>query len=94
LQRVTDAFNTGKWANGLRRVGKLGWQEATVAKAGNFATGVNAAEQKVATAFGPLLAYEANLQRQIAGMPNVTLEDRVARMTQWVRGMANYQAPS
>jgi hypothetical protein len=94
LQRVTDAFNSGKWANGLRRVGKAGWQQATVAKAANFSTGVNAAQDKVATAFGPLLSYEATLQRQIAGMPNLTLADRVARSRAWIEGMANYQAPS
>lgn len=94
IQRVTDAFNSGKWANGLRRVGKAGWQSATVAKAANFSTGVAAAESKVAAAFGPLLAYEATLQSRIESMPNVTAADRKARMVAWFDGMASYQPPS
>lgn len=94
IQRVTDAFNSGKWANGLRRVGKQGWQAATVAKAANFSTGVAAAEQKVASAFAPLLAYEATLQGRIESMPNVTAADRKARMNAWFDGMSNYSAPS
>lgn len=94
IQRVTDAFNSGKWANGLRRAGKAGWQSATLAKAGNFSTGVAAAESKVASAFAPLLAYETSLQSRIASMPNVTLQDRIARATAWIQGMASYQPPS
>lgn len=94
IQRVTDAFNSGKWANGLRRAGKAGWQQATLAKAGNFATGVAAAESKVAGAFAPLLAYEQQLQSRVNSMPNVTLQDRIARATAWIQGMASYQPPS
>jgi hypothetical protein len=93
IQRVTDAFNSGKWANGLRRVGKAGWQAATLAKASNFSTGVAAAEAKVATAFGPLLAYETTLQARVQAMPNVTLADRIARATAWINGMASYNPP-
>jgi hypothetical protein len=94
LQRVQEAFNSGKWANGLRRVGKAGWQSATVAKAGNFATGVSAAEAKVASAFGPLLQFEAGVQSAIASMPNQTLDQRIARSAEWQRRMAAYQRPS
>jgi hypothetical protein len=94
IQRVTDAFNSGKWANGLRRSGKAGWQAATLAKAANFSTGVAAAESKVAASFAPLLAYETTLQARINSMPNITLQDRIARATAWIQGMASYQAPS
>lgn len=94
IQRVTDAFNSGKWANGLRRSGKAGWQSATVAKAANYSTGVAAAESKVAAAFAPLLAYEATLQSRIDSMPNVTAADRKARMNAWFDGMASYVPPA
>jgi hypothetical protein len=94
IQRVTDAFNSGKWANALRRVGKAGWQQAALAKAGNFSTGVQASEQKVASAFGPLLAYEATVQSRIASMPNITLQDRINRSAEWIRQMAAYVPPA
>lgn len=91
LANVQAAFNSGKWANGLRRAGKQGWQAAVAAKgAANFSNGVNNAEAKVADAFGTLLAFEANLLNQIATMPNVTDQDRENRMVAWVRGMRNY----
>jgi hypothetical protein len=91
LQNFTKAFNDGKWANGLRRVGKSGWQQAVAAKGQqNFANGVNAAEAKVLDAFTKLLAFEQNLQNQVNGMPNVTDNDREQRMLTWVRGMRTY----
>lgn len=93
--RVLEAIDQGKVAAGLRRVGKQGWIAAVQAKgASNFSSGVQAAEGKVATAFAPLLAFEANLQRQVAGMPANTDAEREARMLAWVRGMRGYQAPS
>lgn len=92
LQNFTRAFNDGTWANGLRRVGKAGWQAAVAAKGEqNFQTGVNAARDKVAEAFGPLLAFEQTLLNQVGGMPNVTDQDREARMLAWVRGMRSYK---
>lgn len=87
------SFNDGTWANGLRKKGKQGWQAAVAAKGGqNFAVGVENAEQVVAEAFGPLLAYEQNLHNTVSGMANVTDLDREARMLAWVRGMRNYKA--
>jgi hypothetical protein len=94
ITRVQESFQSGKWANGLRRAGKAGWQQATLAKQGNFSTGVAAAEQKVATAFGPLLAYEQQVQSRIQSMPNTTLADRINRATEWIRQMAAYNPPA
>jgi hypothetical protein len=91
LQNVQAAFNSGKWANGLRRAGKAGWQGAVAAKgATNFANGVAAAESKVIDSFGRLLAFEQNLHQTVASMPNVTDTDRENRMLAWVRGMRQY----
>lgn len=91
LANVQQAFNSGKWANGLRRVGKQGWQAAVAAKgATNFANGVNNADAKVNEAFASLLAFEGNLLNTVSSMPNVTDTDREARMLAWVRGMRQY----
>jgi hypothetical protein len=92
LANVTRRFNDGSWANGLRRVGKSGWQAAVAAKgATNFSNGVNAAEEKVAQAFGPLLAFEQNLLNRVSSLPNVTDTDRENRMLAWTRGMRDYK---
>jgi hypothetical protein len=94
-QRVLEAIDSGKVAAGLRRVGKQGWVAAVEAKgASNFSSGVAAAEGKVAQAFGPLLAFETQLQRQVQGMPANTDAEREQRMLTWVRGMRGYVKPS
>ena len=91
LQNFQAAVTSGKWANKLRLSGKAGWQAAVQSKGvANFQTGVNAARDKVAAAAGPLLAFEANLQRQVQGMPAVTDADREARALAWMRGMRQY----
>lgn len=88
---IIAAIDSGKVANGLRSVGKAGWQQAVRDKGvSNFSTGVQAAETKVAAAFAPLLAFESQLQSRISSMPNVTDADRKARMNAWFDGMLTY----
>lgn len=89
--QVLAAFDSGKWANGLRRSGKQGWQDGVATKGGsNFQNGVSAAKPKVQQAFASLLAFESGLQSKVAAMPNVTDADRENRMLAWVRGMRTY----
>jgi len=91
LANFQTAISSGKWAARLRLSGKAGWQSAVASKGvANFQNGVSAARDKVAAAAGPLLAFEANLQRQVQGMPNVTDADREARLLAGVRGMRQY----
>lgn len=91
LSNFQAAVQGGKWAARLRASGKAGWQSAVASKGvANFQTGVGAARDKVAAAAAPLLAFEANLQRQVQGMPNVSDADREARMLAWTRGMRQY----
>src|SRR5882672_12847545 len=66
LQKVTESFNNGKWANGLRRVGKAGWQQAVADKGvNNYVNGINAATVKATAAFTRLLSFETGLQSQV-----------------------------
>lgn len=90
IQNFNAAVNAGRYQRGLAAVGKAGWQSATVAKANNYSTGINASEQKFLAAIGPVLQYEAQLQAQIASMPNNTLQDSIARMSAWATGMYNF----
>lgn len=90
-QRVIEAIDSGKVANGLRRVGKTGWQAAVAAKgSANYASGISAATDKATAAFTRLLSFEQSLLGTINSMPNNTDADREARMLAWVRGMRNY----
>ena len=86
-----QAVSSGRWARNLGRVGKVGWQTATVAKAQNWQTGAQASVGKFETAMGPVLQIEASLQSQIASMPSATLADSIARMAAWATGLHNWK---
>ena len=87
LQNFTQSVQNGRWSRGLQRVGAAGWKSAAVAKAGNYATGINASRQKFLDAIGPVLAVEAQLQQQIDSMPNVTIQDAINRSAAWQMGL-------
>lgn len=93
IAKVQEAFTSGRWARGLQRSGKAGWQAAVAAKGvNNFSTGVAAARDKVAAKIAPVLQFEKALQAQINAMPNVTDADKNARMLAWVNGMRQFKA--
>lgn len=93
--KVQEAYNGGKFQQGLARSGKQGWLAGITGKgAQNFANGVANAESKVSQAFSSLLPFEANLQAQVQQMPNVTDTDKENRALAWMRGMRNYQKPA
>lgn len=94
-QRVIEAIDSGKVANGLRRSGKQGWIDGIVTKgANNYASGVMASKGKVERAAGPLLSYIAAGQSRLASMPANTDAEREARMLSFIRHMRSYQKPA
>ena len=90
LTNVTAAITSGKYARNLSRVGKAGWQQATVAKAANYSVGIQAGASKYEQAIGPVLTQIASLQSQIASMPNNSIEDAIARSAAFQRGLHNW----
>lgn len=90
LANVTAAITSGRYARGLSRVGKAGWQQATVAKAANYSVGIQASSAKYETAIGPVLSQIASLQQQIASMPSATLQDNINRMIAFATGLHNW----
>ena len=90
LANFTQAVTSGRWARNLGRVGKAGWQAATVAKAANYSTGIQASAQKYEAAIGPVLQQIASAQSQIAGMPNATFADSINRMVAFATSLHNW----
>jgi prophage DNA circulation protein len=86
-----QAVTSGRWQRNLAKAGKAGWQAATVAKAGNYGTGIAASQDKFAAAMAPVLAIEAQLQAAINAMPNATLADSIARSAAWQTGLYNWK---
>lgn len=93
LNGVTQAVTSGYWQRRLADVGKAGWQSATVAKAANYGTGIQASGTKYQQAYQNFWAYATPYLNQVQSMPKTTLADSIARATAWIQAAAGYQKP-
>ena len=92
LANVTMAVQNGKWEAGLRRVSLGDWKKAAIEKGiPRISQGVNGATAKMADFASQLLPYQDSLKQQIAGMPDLTIEDNINRMVTFVRGMTKFK---
>lgn len=92
VQGVQAAVASGKWQGGLRRVTLQSWKDATLNKGlPRISTGAEAAVGKVGSFYADLFPYEARLQDEVSSMPDTTIEDSIARMTAWARGMSRFK---
>lgn len=90
LANLTASVNDGRWERGLRRVTLEDWKKKTrdvgVAR---IAAGIQAASSKVIAFAEELLPHIDAGQAKLKTMPDITLEDSIARMTTFVRHMAD-----
>jgi len=92
LANLTAAVNDGRWAAGLKRVSLEEWKDkAKNVGAGRIASGINAAKAKVIAFAEQLLPHIDAGQAKIKTMPDITLEDNIARMTDFIRHMATFK---
>jgi hypothetical protein len=90
---IIAAIDNGRVANGLRKVGTQGIKDAVALKGKvAFVNGIDGAESKFLASFAPLLTYIDGVKRQVAAMPNLTDQDRDARMLKNVQLMRQYKA--
>ena len=90
LANLTAAVNDGRWEKGLKRVSLEDWKTKTRdVGVGRIAAGIQAASAKVVAFAEELLPHIDAGQAKLANMPDITLEDNIARMSTFVRHMAN-----
>jgi hypothetical protein len=88
---IQEAIDSGKWERGLRRVSLDEWKSKMIDKGlGRVAAGIDAAAPKVREFAAELLPYQDRLKGQIEGMPDISLEDNINRMTTWIREMSKF----
>ena len=86
------ALDSGKWERRVASVSLEDWKGAMIDKGVNrVAAGVDAAEGKTRQFAEQLLAHQAGLMTTIDAMPDLTLEDGIARSTAMIRGMAKFE---
>lgn len=91
-QRLMEALESGKWANGLKRVSLDEWKQKMLDLGVNrVASGLDANMKKVQDFAAQLLPHIEAGQKAIEKMPDVTLDDSINRMTAFIRHMSKFQ---
>lgn len=81
-----------KFKAGAARTSLSDWQQATIQKGGpRFATGVQAAQGKMATFTSEFFPFLDGVTNKVKSMPDNTPEQRIARMVEQVRGTAQFR---
>ncbi len=89
LTNLTAAVSSGKWAAGLKRVSLEDWKKAARDIGVNrIAAGIDGAKDKVIAFAEQLLPHIDRGKDKIKGMPDVTLDDNINRMTTFIRHMS------
>lgn len=92
LQNLTRAVTDGKWRRGLERVTLEDWKSAAINKGvPRIAAGIDAAHGKQVEFATKLFAHLNPLMTKIHAMPDLTIEDSIARSTAMIRGMAEFK---
>lgn len=92
LTNLTAAVQSGKWANGLKRVDLATWKrKARDVGVNRIAAGIDAAKEKVVSFAEELIPHINREQAKIAAMPDVTLDDNINRMVAFSRGMSTFK---
>jgi hypothetical protein len=92
LANLTAAVQSGRWAKRVGAVSLSDWQNAMTTKgATRLAAGIEAGKGKMEAFAAELLPFQDDLSKKIAQMPDLTLEDSIARATQWMRGMSTFK---
>lgn len=95
LTNLTAAVNSGKWAEGLKRVSLEEWKKkARDIGVNRVAAGIDAAKDKVVAFAEDLLPHIDRGMDKIKGMPDITLDDNINRMTTFIRHMSTLKRSS
>jgi hypothetical protein len=92
LQRVTEAITSGKWAERVRSVTVEEWRRAALNKGvPRIAAGADGAVDKQREFASQLLPYLDRVVSEVQRMPDLTLEDAIARATHVIREMSKFR---
>lgn len=89
---INKAIDSGKWARRVAAVPLEDWKSQSVEKgAGRIPAGVAGSASKVHAFAEQVLPVLARIKGEVDAMPDLTLEDGIARMTHQVREMAKFE---
>jgi len=88
---LIKSVDDGTWARRVAGVPLEEWKSKMKTKGiPRISQGIDEAAEKTEEFFAQLFPFQDSLQGKLTGMPSLTLEDNIQRMTTWVRGMADF----
>lgn len=92
LRGITEAVQSGKWARNVSAVSLADWKKAALEKGvSRISAGATAAVPKMASTLTKIFAHQDTIQNELANMPDITLEENLARMVHQARRMADFK---
>ena len=90
--RLVESIDSGKWQAGLKRVTLDEWKDKMINKGLNrISAGVDASKGKVTEFASQLLPHIDAGVEKIKNMPDLTLEDSINRMSEFIRHMSKFR---
>lgn len=90
--RISAEETKQKWARQVGKVSLQEWKDKAINKGvGRIPGGIDAAASKMTQFYSELFPFQESLQNQVDGMPDLTIEDSVARASAWIRGMSQFK---
>ncbi len=88
----TEAVQSGRMAKRLNAVSKEDWIKATSEKGqARYAPGLTASKDKVVEFFTEFLPYADRVSAEVGAMPDLTIEDSVARASHAIRRLHEFE---
>ena len=92
LLKITEAVNSGKCGDALRKVSLNEWKNAMLDKGlPRISSGIAAAKPKIQAFFEEWLPWEESISQTVKAMPKGTIEDSIARAAAVIRHNANFK---
>ena len=87
-----EAIQSGRMAKRLNGVSKEDWIKQTSEKGqARYAPGLTASKDKVTAFFSEILPFTDRVSAEVSGMPDLTIEDSVARAAHAIRRLHEFQ---
>lgn len=87
-----EAVQSGRMAKRLNAVSREDWIKATSEKGqARYAPGLTASKEKVLGFFTEFLPYADRVSSEVAAMPDLTIEDSVARASHAIRRLHEFE---
>jgi hypothetical protein len=89
LANYSQSITSGRWQQRIAAVGKAGWQQATIAKAQNYSTGIQAGRGNYESAMQTWLPIINQAAATVNAMPSGSLAANLARANAFATALYN-----